>query len=240
VVPIVPHNELMSSNITAIGEVTPSPGNRLRAAGIRLFDIGCALTGLLLSSPVFMLALLAVWIDDGRPCFFRQQRVGWKGRSFSILKFRTMRTGRSGPAITAAGDRRVTGAGAFLRRFKLDELPQFINVLQGDMSMVGPRPEVPEFVEQGNRLWDEVLSVRPGITDLATLLYRNEEQLLASAAQPELDYRLTILPAKLALNIEYMRSRTLYRDIRLLMLTAWYSLLPGRFDGHQAETLLRG
>jgi lipopolysaccharide/colanic/teichoic acid biosynthesis glycosyltransferase len=151
-----------------------------------------------------------------------------------------MRSVGVGPAITVAGDRRMTGAGAILRKFKLDELPQFINVLKGDMSMVGPRPEVPEFVEQGNRLWDEVLSVRPGITDLATLLYRNEEQLLASAEQPELDYRRTILPAKLALNIEYMRSRSLQRDIRLLLLTAWYSLLPGRFDSHQVEKLLRG
>lgn len=230
----------MSSNVTVIGEVPLSSGKRLRATGIRLFDVGCALTGLLLSSPVFVLALVAVWIDDGRPCFFRQERVGWKGRSFKILKFRTMRSGASGPAITGAGDRRVTCVGAILRKFKLDELPQFINVLKGDMSMVGPRPEVPEFVEPGDRLWDEVLSVRPGITDLATLLYRNEEQLLDSAGRPELDYRHTILPAKLALNIEYMRSRTLYRDIRLLMLTAWYSLLPGRFDGHQAETLLRG
>jgi lipopolysaccharide/colanic/teichoic acid biosynthesis glycosyltransferase len=230
----------MSSNVTVIGEMPLSPGKRLRAAGIRLFDVGCALTGLLLSSPVFVLALVAVWIDDGRPCFFRQQRVGWKGRSFSILKFRTMRSGGSGPAITFAGDRRVTGVGAILRKFKLDELPQFINVLKGDMSMVGPRPEVPEFVEQGNRLWDEVLSVRPGITDLATLVYRNEEQLLASAGQPELDYRRTILPAKLALNIEYMRSRSLQRDIRLLVLTAWYSLLPGRFDSHEVENLLRG
>jgi lipopolysaccharide/colanic/teichoic acid biosynthesis glycosyltransferase len=229
----------MSSNVTVIGEVPLSPGTRLRAAGIRLFDVGCALTGLLLSSPVFVLALVAVWIDDGRPCFFCQQRVGWKGRSFSILKFRTMRSG-SGPAITVTGDRRVTGVGAILRKFKLDELPQFINVLKGDMSMVGPRPEVPEFVEQGNRLWDEVLSVRPGITDLATLVYRNEEQLLASAGQPELDYRRTILPAKLALNIEYMRSRSLQRDIWLLVLTAWYSLLPGRFRSHEVKNLLRG
>ena len=222
-----------------IGEVPLSPGKRLRAAGIRLFDVSCALTGLLLSSPIFVLALVAVWIDDGRPCFFCQQRVGWKGRSFSILKFRTMRSGGFGPAITAADDRRMTGVGAILRKFKLDELPQFINVLKGDMSMVGPRPEVPEFVEPGNRLWDEVLSVRPGITDLATLVYRNEEQLLASTEQPELDYRRTILPAKLALNIEYMRSRSLQRDIRLLALTAWYSLLPGRFHSHEVENLLR-
>jgi lipopolysaccharide/colanic/teichoic acid biosynthesis glycosyltransferase len=229
----------MASNVTVIEEVPLSPGKRLSAAGSRLFDIGCALTGLLLSSPIFVLALVAVWIDDGRPCFFCQKRVGWKGRSFSILKFRTMRSG-SGSAITIAGDGRVTDIGAILRKFKLDELPQFINVLKGDMSMVGPRPEVPEFVEQGNRLWDEVLSVRPGITDLATLLFRNEEQLLASAAQPELDYRRTILPAKLALNIEYMRSRSLQRDIRLLALTAWYSLLPGRFHSHEVENRLRG
>jgi lipopolysaccharide/colanic/teichoic acid biosynthesis glycosyltransferase len=229
----------MSSNATVIGEVAPpSPQQRLRTIGVRLFDVGCALTGLLLTSPVFVLACVAIWIDDGRPCFFCQRRVGWKGRPFLIWKFRTMRGG-SGPAITIAGDRRVTCMGAILRKFKLDELPQFINVLKGDMSMVGPRPEVPEYVEPGNRLWDQVLMVRPGITDLATLLYRNEEQLLASSAHPELDYHRTILPAKLALNIEYMHSRSLRRDIRLLLLTAWYSLRPGRVDSHQAETLLR-
>lgn len=231
----------MSSNATVIGEVAPpSPEERLRTIGVRIFDVGCALTALLFTSPLFVLAWAAIWIDDGRPCFFCQRRVGWKGRPFLIWKFRTMRAGGSGPAITIAGDRRVTCMGAILRKFKLDELPQFINVLKGDMSMVGPRPEVPEYVEPGNRLWDQVLMVRPGITDLATLLYRNEEQLLASSAQPELDYHRTILPAKLALNIEYMHSRSLGRDIRLLLLTAWYSLRPGRFHGHHLETLLRG
>jgi lipopolysaccharide/colanic/teichoic acid biosynthesis glycosyltransferase len=230
----------MSSHITAIGKLPLSAGQCIRTISIRLFDVGCALTGLLLTAPVFVLVCLAIWIDDGGPCFFYQRRVGWKGGQFFIWKFRTMHTGGSGPAITAAGDRRVTCVGAVLRKFKLDELPQFINVLKGDMSMVGPRPEVPEFVELGNCLWDEVLLVRPGITDLATLLYRNEEQLLASSAHPELDYRRTILPAKLALNVEYMRSRSLRRDIKLLLFTAWYSLLPGRFHGHQVEKLLRG
>jgi len=142
-------------------------------------------------------------------------------------------------AILETGER-VASRMLLLATGLVDELPQIFNVLKGDMGMVGPRPEVPEFVEPGNRLWDLVLSVRPGITDVATLLYRNEEQLLASSAQPELDYHHTILPAKLALNIEYMRSRSLRRDIRLLLLTAWYSLRPGRFHGHQVETLLRG
>jgi len=229
----------MSSDATVIVEV-PSAESRLRTIGVRLFDVACALLGLLLAAPIFIAVWVAVWIDDGWPCFFFQRRVGWKGSPFYIWKFRTMRTSGSGSVITSAGDRRVTYVGAILRQFKLDELPQFINVLKGDMSMVGPRPEVPEFVELGNRLWDEVLSVRPGITDLATLLYRNEEQLLASSAQPELDYRRTILPAKLALNIEYMRSRSLWRDVRLLLLTAWYSLFPGQFQGHRVEKLLRG
>jgi len=229
----------MSSDATVVGEV-PSAESRLHTIGVRLFDVACALIGLLLAAPVFVLVWVAVWIDDGWPCFFFQRRVGWKGSPFYIWKFRTMHASGSGSVITSAGDRRVTYVGAILRQFKLDELPQFINVLKGDMSMVGPRPEVPEFVELGNRLWDEVLSVRPGITDLATLLYRNEEQLLASSAQPELDYRRTILPAKLALNIEYMRSRSLWRDVRLLLLTAWYSLFPGQFQGHRVEKLLRG
>jgi lipopolysaccharide/colanic/teichoic acid biosynthesis glycosyltransferase len=229
----------MSANATSIREIRPNFGQRCGSISIRLFDVGCALAGLVLTSPLFVLALLAIWIDDGRPCFFFQQRVGWKGRAFFIWKFRTMRTNSTGSAITAGDDRRVTRTGAVLRKFKLDELPQFINVLKGDMSMVGPRPEVPQFVEQTNYLWNEVLMVRPGITDLATLLYRNEEQLLTSSAHPEADYRSTILPTKLALNIEYIRSRSLCRDIQLLFLTAWYSMLPWRFDGQHVEKLLR-
>jgi lipopolysaccharide/colanic/teichoic acid biosynthesis glycosyltransferase len=117
--------------------------------------------------------------------------------------------------------------GAFLRRFKLDELPQLWNVLRGDMDLVGPRPEVPEFVDMRDPVWSAVLEVRPGITDVATLLYRNEEALLAGSPDPERYYVETILPAKLQMNVDYLRRRSFSLDLRLILLTVWYSVLPG-------------
>jgi lipopolysaccharide/colanic/teichoic acid biosynthesis glycosyltransferase len=141
-----------------------------------------------------------------------------------------MRTGAPSSAITAAGDRRVTRAGAWLRRFKLDELPQLFNVLRGDMSLVGPRPEVPEYVNAESPMWRAVLQVRPGITDLATLVYRNEEALLGASDNAEVFYRESVLPAKLLLNLEYLCRRSFRHDVKLIWLTIRYSLSPERFD----------
>src|SRR5215831_2733309 len=150
----------------------------------RLFDAVCALPGLLLLSPVFLLiALLILW-DDGAPVLFSQIRIGRKGRPFRIWKFRTMRVAAIGSSITASGDARITATGAMLRRYKLDELPQLFNVLKGDMSLVGPRPEVPEYVQLEEPIWQAVLQVRPGVTDLATLIYRYEESLLGTSGDP--------------------------------------------------------
>jgi lipopolysaccharide/colanic/teichoic acid biosynthesis glycosyltransferase len=201
-----------------------------REALQRSMDLICAAAGLLALSPV--LALVALWIAvrDGRPVLFSQMRVGRYGREFRIWKFRTMRTGARGGAITAAGDLRITPVGALLRRFKLDELPQLFNVIQGDMSLIGPRPESPEYVNREAPIWQAVLSVRPGITDLATLLYRDEEALLGSSQDPEALYRGTVLPAKLVLNLKYLRSRSLMSDAMLIWLTVRYSLAPKRFD----------
>jgi lipopolysaccharide/colanic/teichoic acid biosynthesis glycosyltransferase len=196
----------------------------------RLFDVGGALAALILLSPLFAFAILSVLAGDGRPVFFRQRRVGRNGEPFLILKFRTMQVAADGRNLTVSGDGRVTRTGAWLRKRKLDELPQLINVLRGDMSLIGPRPEVPEYVEPGDTMWCAVLRRRPGITDLASLLYRDEEELLGPAADPDAYYRASILPAKLGLNLRYQQSRSLARDLKLLWMTAWYSFFPAAFD----------
>ena len=219
----------------AASPVEPGVGFR------RAFDVLCAAAGIVLLLPLWVaIALLVLW-DDGRPLLFSQPRVGREGALFRIWKFRTMRAGSPGRAITAAGDARVTRIGAWLRRFKLDELPQLFNVLQGDMSLVGPRPEVPQYVRLGVPVWQAVLQVRPGITDLASLIYREEEKLLGKRADPDAYYRHTVLPAKLRLNLAYLQCRSFRRDLRLILLTLRYSLFPGTFDrDHIEKTLLGG
>jgi len=161
---------------------------------------------------------------------FSQDRVGMRGKRFRIWKFRTMHAGSRGTAITAAGDSRVTRIGAVLRKRKLDELPQLFNVAAGDMSLVGPRPEVPEFVNLEAPIWQALLQVRPGLTDVATLLFRDEERLLAASSDPTALYRETILPAKLILDVAYLRTRSFWRDLKLIYLTARYTLFPKRFN----------
>jgi lipopolysaccharide/colanic/teichoic acid biosynthesis glycosyltransferase len=187
--------------------------------GKRVFDVGVAAVGLVVLAP--LLAVLAVWVraDSAGPAFFRQERVGRGGALFRIHKLRTMRSADSaaGSKITVGADPRITRAGAFLRRHKLDELPQLIDVLRGDMSLVGPRPEIPRYVaEYPAALRDKVLSVRPGITDLASIEFRNEAELLARAADPEREYREVVLPAKLRLAAEYVESATLAGDLRVI------------------------
>jgi lipopolysaccharide/colanic/teichoic acid biosynthesis glycosyltransferase len=197
---------------------------------MRWIDLGGAALAVIVLAPVFLLVGILILIDDGHPILFRQKRVGRHGKLFDILKFRTMRVAASGPAITAAGDGRITRIGARLRKYKLDELPQFFSVLRGHMNLIGPRPEAPEYVEPDDHLWQTILQERPGITDLATLAFRNEEEILGPAVDPEAYYRSSILPEKLRLNILYQRSRSLPRDLKLLWLTARYSLLPRGFD----------
>jgi lipopolysaccharide/colanic/teichoic acid biosynthesis glycosyltransferase len=203
---------------------------RLQPVLGRIFDVACAAAGLLLILPVLAAIALVILLDDGRPILFSQTRVGRNGMPFRIWKFRTMRAGSRGSAITAAGDLRVTTAGVALRKFKLDELPQLFNVLKGDMSLVGPRPEVPEHVQFQAPAWRAVLQVRPGITDLASLLYRDEERILAASPDPGSFYRESVLPAKLRLNVAYLRVRSFWRDLRLILLTVRYSLYREGFD----------
>lgn len=192
--------------------------------GKRLFDIACAATALLLLSPALLAVALWVRLDSPGPVIFLQQRVGRGGRLFSIFKFRTMRAGAeaAGLPLTVGADPRITRAGAWLRRSKVDELPQLINVLWGDMSLVGPRPEVPRYVAlYPADLRETVLSVRPGITDLASLAYRNESALLARSADPERTYAEEILPAKLRYASQYVHTHTLWLDLKILLQTAW-------------------
>ena len=195
----------------------------------RLFDFICAAVGLVVLSPVFCIVALAIVTTDGRPILFRQTRIGRNGEPFRILKFRTMRPGARGIAITVAGDPRVTRLGARLRKYKLDELPQLLNVLAGDMSLVGPRPEVAEYVEWDAPAWQTVLRTRPGITDLATLIFRDEEAILSASSDPSTFYREKVLPRKLALNLRYMGCRSFLQDLKLIFLTVHYSLFPARF-----------
>jgi len=181
-----------------------------------------ALGALVLASPVLILAALAIVLEDGPPVLFRQGRVGRRGRLFSLLKLRSMRSRSGGLKITAGADPRITRTGRFLRKYKLDELPQLWNVVRGEMSIIGPRPEVPEYVDAADPLWHEVLAARPGISDLASLVYRDEQELLRDVADPDSFYRSTLLPQKLKLSVFYNSRRNLFRDIKLLVLTVRY------------------
>ena len=185
--------------------------------------------GLVALSPLILAVAVALRIGQGAGIVFRQRRVGRRGAPFTILKFRSMQQG-GGPRITSTGDRRLTPLGAFLRRYKLDELLQLWNVVKGEMSLIGPRPEVPEFVDLEDPVWQVVLSVRPGITDLASLIYRDEEKMLARVEAGEQYYRDVVLPAKLRLNLEYMGRRSLLLDLKLILLTLRYSFIPRGFD----------
>ena len=188
----------------------------------RLFDVVLSAVALLLLWPLLLVIALWVKLDSPGPVFFRQERVGRHGVPFRIHKFRTMTHAAvpTGPQITIGADARITRAGQFLRRSKLDELPQLIDVLVGRMSFVGPRPEVPRYVAiYPPALRDKVLSVRPGITDMASLQYRNESELLARASDPEREYREVVLPAKLALQAQYVERAGVVTDLRLIALT---------------------
>lgn len=194
--------------------------------GKRALDIFGAASGLLTLSPVLAMVALSIKLTSRGPVFFRQIRIGRKGLPFSVLKFRSMYqgAGKNGSAITIAGDHRITPIGRFLRRFKLDELPQLWNVLRGDMSLVGPRPEVPVYVAHYTPEQRVVLSVRPGITDPSSLVYRREEDILASASDPEKFYRTRILPDKLARSSAYLQNISLYGDTRIILKTIISSL----------------
>jgi lipopolysaccharide/colanic/teichoic acid biosynthesis glycosyltransferase len=185
-----------------------------------VLDVAIAGAALVVGAPLIALASAAIRLDSPGPVLFRQRRVGRDKRLIETLKLRTMVASTGGPQITAGGDPRITRVGQFLRRTKLDELPQLWNVLRGDMSLVGPRPEVPRYVETYRPEWQKLFSVRPGITDLASLTFRDEESLLAAARDRERAYREVIMPAKLALALEGVERSSLRHDLGIIARTA--------------------
>jgi lipopolysaccharide/colanic/teichoic acid biosynthesis glycosyltransferase len=189
-----------------------------------------AAAALVICSPLLLVAGFCILVESGWPILFRQTRVGRNLETFTLFKLRSMRAGSDGPGITARGDPRVTRVGAVLRKYKLDELPQLWNVAAGHMRFIGPRPEVPSCVEPNDRLWRIVLSEKPGLTDLSSLVYRNEEELLARSSDPDRVYREQILPRKLDLSAHYLETRDFGSDCRLLLLTARYCLFPVGFE----------
>lgn len=187
----------------------------------RLFDIVTALVGIIILSPFFVLIALIVVVDSRGGIFYRQVRVGKGMKEFRLLKFRTMFTDADKKGLLTVGmrDNRITRVGYFLRKYKLDELPQLFNVLIGDMSMVGPRPEVPKYVAMYNDEQKKVLSIRPGITDYASIEYSNENEILAKAANPEELYIKEVMPAKLSLNLKYIQDMGLLTDLKIIFKT---------------------
>lgn len=187
----------------------------------RLFDILASGCGLIVLSPVFL--VMAIWIklDSKGPVFYRQVRVGRYNRDFRIFKFRSMRVGADKMGLITVGGRdpRVTRSGYFIRKYKLDEFPQLINVFIGDMSLVGPRPEVRKYVDMYTPEQMEVLSVRPGITSLASIRYRNENELLEKAENPDRFYIEVVMQDKLAIDLEYVKHASLWYDIKLIFST---------------------
>ncbi len=189
----------------------------------RLFDWIAAATGLLLLAPLLAVVAVVVRCTSAGPALFRQERIGLNGHTFILLKFRTMTVAADAQKgrFDAGCSSRVTSVGRLLRRSKVDELPQLWNVLRGDMSLVGPRPEVRKWVEVYPARWASVLVVRPGITDPASIIYRNEEGLLAQSPSPERAYREDVLPHKLDLYEAYVKTRSFWGDIGILLRTVF-------------------
>lgn len=187
----------------------------------RIFDLICSTLGLIVLSPVLIVIAIKIKFGSDGPIFFKQIRIGENNKEFEILKFRTMVVDaeKLGRQITVGNDSRITKIGGFLRKYKLDELPQLINVFKGDMSLVGPRPEVPRYVKLYNEEQRKVLEVKPGITDLASIRYRDENELLGKAENPDEFYINTIMPDKLALNLEYIDKNNVFIDIYIILKT---------------------
>ncbi len=187
----------------------------------RLLDIICSLLALVVFSPLWIVIALAIVIESRGGVLYRQSRVGRNNRDFTLYKFRTMRTGSDKKGLLTVGDRdsRVTRVGYFLRKYKLDEFPQLVNIIKGDMSIVGPRPEVRKYVDMYTPEQLKVLSVRPGLTDYASVRYVHESEILARSDNPEQTYIDEVMPAKLVLNLEYIQNQSLWEDVKLIFQT---------------------
>src|SRR6185312_15043826 len=214
--------ETLPPSAIDMNELRPVPAEGLyRRAGKRALDAVLSALMLVVMLPLLLIVCALVKLTSPGPVFYRQERVGKGGRPFNIVKFRSMviDADRHGPGLTSAGDPRVTKCGAVLRQLKIDELPQLWNVLKGDMSLVGPRPELPVYVENYDLQQQMVLTVRPGLTDTASICFRWEEDLLAQRSDPERFYKDDILPRKLALNLQYVANMSLTNDFVLMIQT---------------------
>lgn len=189
----------------------------------RAFDVVMSSIGLIVLSPFFLIISLLIKMDSKGPVLFKQERVGRYEKNFKILKFRTMVTDaeKKGAQITVGRDSRITRVGHLLRKSKLDELPQLINVFKGDMSLVGPRPEVPKYTQYYNKVQKKIFEIRPGITDYASIKYRDENEILALSSEPEKTYIEEIMVDKLNLNLEYLQKRSVFIDIRIIFDTLY-------------------
>ena len=198
--------------------------------GKRLFDIAASLAGLVISSPLLIFCALLVRLTSRGPVLFRQTRVGYLGRPFTLIKFRTMVQGAEalGSSVVVIRDPRLTPVGTFLRRTKLDEFPQFINVLRGEMSFVGPRPRVPSEIDLNDPRERILLSVRPGVTSYASIHHRMEADYCARQANPQAVYRTNLLPQKRSLDCEYVQNLTFRLDLKLLLMTFVLVCAPER------------
>jgi lipopolysaccharide/colanic/teichoic acid biosynthesis glycosyltransferase len=180
-----------------------------------------SLLGSVILSPIFIVLIMAIKINSKGPSLYIQKRVGLNGHDFDLYKFRTMAvdSDKSGLLTVGGRDPRITSIGYYLRKFKLDELPQLINVLKGDMSFVGPRPEVRKYVDLYNEVQKQVLTVRPGITDVASIKYKNENEILQGHEDPEEYYIKRIMPDKIEMNLEYLKDRSFFKDIKVILQT---------------------
>jgi len=195
--------------------------SKINSAIKRIFDFVVSLIGIIIISPILLIVAISIKLDSEGSVLFLQKRIGKDGKPFNIYKFRTMVTNaeKLGAQITVGKDNRITRVGAFLRKYKIDELPQLFNVLKGDMSLVGPRPEVPKYVALYTEEERKVLEVRPGITDLASIRYRDENDILAEVENPEEYYINVIMRDKLKLNLEYIEKSNIFYDIYLIIKT---------------------
>lgn len=187
----------------------------------RIFDITIAFILLIIAIPLFVVMIVWVWLDDGWPVFFSQERVGKNEVNFRLHKFRTMKKAseKAGQLTVGSRDSRITKSGYYLRKYKMDELPQLWNVIKGDMSLVGPRPEVPKYVSMYSEQQKRVLSVKPGITDQASLIYFEENELLGASPNPEQTYITQVMPEKLRLNLDYIDNQTISLDFKIILQT---------------------
>lgn len=197
---------------------------------IRFLDLLFSFTGLFILSPFFLLIALVIKLSSSGPVLYKQLRVGLNGLDFNVFKFRTMRINSDKLGLITVGghDPRVTSVGYFLRKYKLDELPQLINVLIGDMSLVGPRPEVKKYVDLYTLEQKKVLSIRPGITDWASIDYRDENIILGESSDPEKDYIEKVMPDKLNCNLIYIQNYGVLEYLKIIFLTLWHIVFPAQ------------